>query len=294
MVVGTSGWTQFAGEWYPPGLPATERLTWYAERFDGVEVDSTFYALPARRTVARWARATPPRFTFDVKLHRLLSRHATPPSSLPRDLRSQIELADSGRVVLDERVELAMCERTLQTIEPLREAGKLRSLLLQLTPAVRPRDHQLGELETLLEALAEVPVAIELRHRGWLREPEPTLAWFRAVGAAFVCVDAPRIDAPTVLPPLDAVTRDDLAYLRAHGRNAEGYLKGRTAAERFDWRYKDAELREIADRARRLAREATHVRLMFGNGAHALEAAHRTRVILGQCPVGEQSMPTRR
>jgi uncharacterized protein YecE (DUF72 family) len=137
-------------------------------------------------------------------------------------------------VVLDARVELAMCERTLQTIEPLREAGKLRSLLLQLTPAVRPRDHQLGELETLLEAL------------------------------------------------------------RAHGRNAEGYLKGRTAAERFDWRYKDAELREIADRARRLAREATHVRLMFGNGAHALEAAQRTRVILGQCPVGEQSMPTRR
>jgi hypothetical protein len=39
VVVGTSGWTQFAGEWYPPGLPATERLTWYAERFDGVEVE---------------------------------------------------------------------------------------------------------------------------------------------------------------------------------------------------------------------------------------------------------------
>lgn len=289
MVVGTAGWTQFARESYPPGLPAAERLAWYADRFDGVEVDSTFYALPARGTVAGWARATPPRFTFDVKLHRLLSRHATPPSSLPTDLRSEAKIADSGRVILDERLERAICERTLRTVEPLREAGKLSSFLLQLTPAFRPRDHELGELEVLLAALEDDPVAIELRHRGWLREPEQTLAWFRAVGAAFVCIDTPRIDAPTVLPPLDAVTRDDLAYLRAHGRNAEGYLKGRTAAERFDWRYTDAELGEISGRAKRLAREAAHVRLIFGNGAHALEAAHRMRAILGQRPAREQS-----
>ena len=278
IVVGTSGWSQF-DDWYPPGLPAADRLACYAERFDGVEVDSTFYALPGLRTVDRWARVTPPGFTFDVKLHRLLSRHATPPSSLPADLRERAIL-DDGRVVLDGELELEMCRRTMRAVEPLRGAGRLSSFLLQLTPAFNPREHSLEELEQVAKALAPAPLAIELRHKRWLREAERTLGWFRSVGAAFVCVDAPQVEAPNVLPPIDAVTRDDLAYLRAHGRNAEGYLRGRSAAERFDWRYSDAELREVAGRANNLANDATHVRLMFGNGSHAVEAAQRARAML--------------
>src|SRR5829696_7206983 len=74
IIVGTSSWADpgFVEEWYPPGLPARDRLPYYAERFDAVEVNATFYALPAPRTVQRWAEITPPGFTFDVKLHRLL------------------------------------------------------------------------------------------------------------------------------------------------------------------------------------------------------------------------------
>src|SRR3954447_13261416 len=106
----------------------------YAERFEGVEVDSTFYALPGRRTVARWTAVTPAHFTFDVKLHRLLSRHAAPLSSVPTDLRERATVNERGRVVLEPRLEKALCERTLTTIEPLRDAGKLSSFLLQLTP----------------------------------------------------------------------------------------------------------------------------------------------------------------
>ena len=277
IVVGTSGWSY---PWYPPGLPARERLAWYAQRFDGVEVDSTFYALPGRRTTQRWSEATPPGFTFDVKLHRLLSRHAALLSSLPRDLRERAVLSDRGRVILDTELEAALCERTLETVEPLRRDGKLSSFLLQLTPAFRPPEHQLSELERLLALLAPVPVAVELRHRAWLRDADATLDWFRAAGAAFVCVDAPELDAPPVLPRLDAVTRDDLAYLRAHGRNADGYLRGRTAAERFDWRYRDDELMEIGARARALADAAATVRLMFGNGVHAPRSAQRMRDLL--------------
>jgi uncharacterized protein YecE (DUF72 family) len=85
LVVGTSSWADpgFVEEWYPRGLPARDRLAWYAERFDAVEVNSSFYAVPERRTVERWAQVTPERFTFDVKLHRLLSRHAADLKSLP-------------------------------------------------------------------------------------------------------------------------------------------------------------------------------------------------------------------
>jgi uncharacterized protein YecE (DUF72 family) len=282
IVVGTSGWSSPGYEaWYPPRLPERDRLGWYAERFEGVEVDSTFYALPAQGTVARWAAVTPAGFTFDVKLHRLLSRHAAPLSSLPTDLRNLATLTESGRVVLDERLEGEMCQRTLRAVAPLREAGKLSSFLLQLTPAFNPAGHQLCELEGLIAAFAPLPVAIELRHRDWLRDAERTLEWFKTAGAAFVCVDEPQGDAPTLMPPVDAVTREDLGYLRAHGRNKEAYLRGRTAAERFDRSYSEEELHEIAARARKLAAATANVRLMFGNGAHAPVAAQRMRQIIG-------------
>jgi uncharacterized protein YecE (DUF72 family) len=78
VVIGTSSWADpgFVEEWYPGDLPARERLRWYAERFEAVEVNSTFYAVPSAGTARTWARVTPDAFTFDVKLHRLLSRHA--------------------------------------------------------------------------------------------------------------------------------------------------------------------------------------------------------------------------
>src|SRR3954469_16097850 len=101
--VGTSSWADpgFVQEWYPPGLPPRDRLPWYAERFDAVEVNSTFYAVPAAATVQRWAQATPDDFTFDVKLHRLLSRHAAGLDSLPKGLRDGASTTGRGRVRLD-------------------------------------------------------------------------------------------------------------------------------------------------------------------------------------------------
>lgn len=278
VVVATGGWS--VPDWYPPGLKPRERLRSLPERLDAVEIDSSFYALPAAATVERWAKITPERFSFTAKLHRALSRHAAPLDSLPRDLRDGVRLTERGRVVLDEELEAALCARTLRVFEPLYGAGRLSCLLLQLTPAFSPSDHRLSELEPVVQALAPVPVAIELRHRDWLRDRDATLAWFREAGAAFVCVDAPRTDAPVAMPPEDAVTRADLAYLRAHGRDAESYLRGRSAAERFDYRYSDAELHELAGRARELATSAQRVESVLANGRHALESALALRELL--------------
>ena len=74
IAVGTSSWADpgFVEEWYPPGLPARDRLAYYAERFDAVEVNATFYAVPDAKTVERWVGQTHDGFTFDVKLHRRL------------------------------------------------------------------------------------------------------------------------------------------------------------------------------------------------------------------------------
>jgi uncharacterized protein YecE (DUF72 family) len=82
------------------------------------------------------------------------------------------------------------------------------------------------------------------------------------------------------MPREDAVTRGDLAYLRAHGRNAQGYVRGRSAAERFDYAYPDAELEELAGRTRALAEEAERVHCVLANGGHALESALAVRELL--------------
>jgi uncharacterized protein YecE (DUF72 family) len=290
ILVGTSSWADpgFVEDWYPKGLASRDRLAWYAERFEYVEINSTFYAIPAEKTVARWAEITPDEFVFDVKLHRLLSRHSAGLDSLPPDMREGAETNERGRVLLTPELESALLERTLETVEPLAESGKLGPFLLQLTPAFGPGEHDLDELAPLAERLKETGLAIELRHRGWVRDKrvEQTLDWFEGHGAAFVCVDSPPGDHVPILPPIDAVTRRDLAYLRLHGRNTEGYLHGKTVAERFGWIYSDDELEEVAGRVKKLAEDAGQVHVAFNNNrsADAPSAARRFRELIGQDP----------
>jgi uncharacterized protein YecE (DUF72 family) len=290
IVVGTSSWADpgFVEAWYPKGMPARERLPWYAERFEAVELNSSFYAVPERPTVRRWAEVTPPGFTFHVKVHRLLSRHSAGLDSLPPELRGGARTSERGRVVLTPELERALAERLVEEVGPLAEAGKLGAFLLQLTPAFSPGRNQLDELDPLLEALRPHRVAIEFRHRGWVEgeRAERLLGWMSERGAAFVCVDAPREEHLTIMPPLDAVTVDELAYMRLHGRNAKGYLTGRSVAERFGWRYSDEELEEIAGRGHALAEQATEVSVMFNNNRldDAPTAAARLRALLGQDP----------
>jgi uncharacterized protein YecE (DUF72 family) len=290
ILVGTSSWADpgFVEEWYPRGMAARERLPWYAQRFRTVELNSSFYAVPERSTVRRWSKVTPDGFLFDVKVHRALSRHAAPLQSLPPDMRAHAETNERGRVTLTPELERELARRLVEEVSPLDEDGKLGCFLVQLTPAFAPKSHDLDELGGLVQALSPHRVAIELRHRGWVREEraERTLGWFSEHGVAFVCVDAPAGDHVPIMPPLDAVTRDDLAYVRAHGRNEHGYLTGKTVAERFAWRYTDDELEEIATRAHGLAEQAGDVHVMFNNnrGDDAPTAAQRFQSLLGQDP----------
>ncbi len=297
ILVGTSSWADpgFVREWYPPKLPAKERLPWYAQRFEAVELNSSFYAIPDRNTVHGWVEATPDGFVFDVKVHRLLSRHAAPVDSLPPDLRDGVQRNERGRVLLEPEIETTLARRLIEETEPLAEAGKLGAYLLQLTPAFSPGGHRLEELDALVECFAGRRLAIELRHRGWVSDKrrEQTLGWFSERGVSFVCVDAPPGDHVPIMPSLDAVTNGSLAYLRAHGRNTEGYLTGKSVAERFAWRYSDDELQEIESRVEALAEQAGEVHVAFNNNRDddAPTAAQRFRALLGQAPPAEDPPP---
>jgi uncharacterized protein YecE (DUF72 family) len=168
--IGLSGWNYAhwrGGVFYPPRLAASRWLGFYAERFDTVEVNSTFYRLPRREAVARWVEQTPDGFLFSVKASRYLTHIK--------------RLRDLGPGL----------EKFLERIEPLLESPKLGPLLWQLPPTFRRDD------ERLAEALARLPRGlrhcVEFRHPSWF--VEKTYALLREHGVALAIGDRPQVNA---------------------------------------------------------------------------------------------------
>jgi uncharacterized protein YecE (DUF72 family) len=285
--IGTSSWAdlEFVRDWYPPKLPAAARLSWYADHFDYVEVNSTFYAIPLKKVVDRWDSETPSNFLFDVKLHGLLSRHAVKATSLPPDIRRDAETNPRGKLILTPKLERLVAERILKEVEPLRGAGKLGAFLLQLSPSFSPQKHKLDELEQLASLFRDERLAIELRNRNWLTEPqrEETLAFFQRQRLPLVLVDAPESEHFTVMQSENLVTSPKLAYLRLHGRNERGYIAGKSVAERFNYDYSEDEIAGVATRVRDLAEQTQEVHVAFNNNysLYAPKAALRLKVAMG-------------
>jgi uncharacterized protein YecE (DUF72 family) len=289
ILVGTASWSDpgFVEHWYPKKMKAGDRLAWYAQHFDMVEVNSTFYSVPEPRTVEGWCAKTPNDFVFNVKLHQLFSFHSTPAKLLPPELQRAAGIDGKGRVAVTPELRDKLLRIFIATMSILRREEKLGNLLLQLSPAFSPHRHKLEELEPLLDQLEDFRVAVELRNRNWVTGDalRSTEHFLREHEAIFVNVDAPAADHFTIMPSdLDEVTSDAAAYLRLHGRDARAYTTGKTVATRFHYDYSDKEVEEVAERSRRLAREAKETHVVFNNNAldFAPRAASRLRKALGQ------------
>jgi uncharacterized protein YecE (DUF72 family) len=229
--------------WYPRGVStAKARLAYYAERFDTVEVDSTYYHLPDPAVTGRWAQRTPPEFTFHVKAHATMTHH---------------EPADQERAFAEFRA----------SIQPLELSGKLRGILLQYHPRFVKSAEAKAELERVRGLLDPLVPLVEFRHRSWLEEEEraDTFAFLERNGLAYVSVDAPRTRASNVVPPVAAATHP-VAYVRFHGRNANTWnVRAEKSWQRFDWMYSEEELAEWVEELGRLSREADEVYALFNN-----------------------------
>ena len=209
--IGTCSWADEALSkyFYPKGLPAGERLGYYAQEFDTVEVDSTFYRLPAEEMVARWAERTPPGFTMHVKAFGIMTRHPVRLEQLPPDLRDEVPTDDRGRVERPSReLRAELFHRFHQALEPLRSAGKLGGILLQFASYIVYRDRSLEYIEWAQEQLRGDEALVEFRHSSWLNEEnrDAVLSFLEDRGLSLVIVDAPRLDSPTVIPTVPALT----------------------------------------------------------------------------------------
>jgi len=274
--IGLSSWTDKSliesGAFYPPEVrDARSRLEYYARRFpDLVEVNSTYYALPAERTAGYWVERTPAGFIFDIKAFALFTFHPTPPAALPKDLRALLpaELLEKERLYFDQvpqDIAQESLRRFVQALFPLHQAGKLGAILVQFPHWFYPKPANLDHILWLKESLAPYPAAVEFRNHDWMdeRHRAHTLSFLAEHNLTYVCVDEPQ-GLRSSVPPIAAATSAGLAYVRFHGRRRETWEKrGVTVHERTRYLYKPEELREWVPKMHSLAEQAREVHVLM-------------------------------
>lgn len=248
ILVGTSGYSfaDWVGPFYPPGTRSGDYLAYYARHFAGVEVNSTYYRIPAPRVLELMERKTPEHFRFVVKLNQAMThQNATDPA-----------LYGEFRAVL----------------QPLKDAGKYDGLLAQFPWAFRRTDANKAHLEALRALLPDEPLWVEFRHASWMHPRLPE--WLRERSLGYCAVDEPRL--PGLVPPVTHLTTD-AAYVRLHGRNERTWW-GRGGGDRYDYDYAEHELQEWVERIRALAEKAKQTYVFFNN-CHAGQAARNAKLM---------------
>lgn len=291
--VGTCSWADksliASGEFYPMGVSsAEERLKYYASQFDSVEVDSTYYAIPAVHTTGLWAERSPGSFLFHVKVYGALTGHGTDPRTLPKDLRELLPAVDKEKCniyIKEPQLLKAVADAFAASLAPLRTAGKLGLLVFQFPPWFWYKAANLDYILKCRELMGDLPIAVEFRHGSWLTEHHrgEVLKFLRDHGITYVIADEPQYGTLASVPFLPEVTTE-IAYFRLHGRNSEAWLKkGVETSDKYDYLYSDVELRDFAATARKVSAKAGTVFVMFNNCrvGHAMRNALELLKIIG-------------
>jgi len=254
IFVGTSGYAYT--EWveagfYPPGTRSGLMLPVYARHFSIVELNYTWYQMPKAEAVERQRQQVPLQFQFAAKLTRSLT-HEIDPHTWP---------------------EHAVAFR--DGVAPLVQAGQLAAVLVQFPPAFTRSVSNRRHLAALLDALADLPLAVEFRHRSWVADRVFDELQRRRV--TLVAVDEP--DLPGLFPALDTVTNPDLFYVRFHGRNARGWRSG-NMQQQFDYSYGHDELQVwITEKIEPMCTRAGRGILFFNNHVRAQAPANARQMI---------------
>jgi uncharacterized protein YecE (DUF72 family) len=275
--VGIAAWTEPTlvkpGVFYPAGVSsAEERLRYYASRFALAEVDSTYYALPARQMAELWVERTPDDFVFNVKAHALMTDHPTETKRLPKVLREALprDQADKPRLYakdLPPEIFEEVWRLFREALGPLAESGKLGVVLLQFPRWFVPSRANADALVKARERLEGLPIAVEFRHRSWLsgRMAERTPAFLSEHNIPMVIVDAPP-GTKSSLPSTPIVTSNDIAIVRLHGRREDTWEeRNEIVSERYRYLYDEAELEEWVHPVLEVAAQVPETHVIFNN-----------------------------
>lgn len=283
--VGTSGWSYptgngtWNGVFYPAagqrprGSGKFDELKFYAEHFDTVEINSTFYRIPSVSTAQSWARRTPKDFDFSLKLYQKF----THPDMFHE--ATGADPYDLGKADVD-------AFRT--AIDPLASAGKLGALLAQFPASFKNDENSRGYLAWLLGQFRDYELAVELRHRSWSDDPAPALQLLGAFGAAWTQIDEPKFKL-SIRQNLDPNVKT-FYYLRLHGRNAAQWWRHDKSEDRYNYLYTAKELEPFADAVREATRKEVKKAYLYANNHFSAKSVANAAILkhqLGQDLPGE-------
>lgn len=239
--VGTCGYSykDWLGTFYPATIRQNEMLPYYASVFGAVEIDASYYGVLQAGTAARMNARTPQEFRFCFKVPQTVSH---PPE------------AGLSAVHPDAAAFVA-------SVTPVLEAGKFGCALLQFPNGFHPNERTERYLESVVDALAPLPIVVEFRNREW--QAARYFELISQLGAGWCNVDMPSYDT-LMRPGSDVSSR--IGYVRFHGRNAAKWWTGDNTT-RYDYNYTAEELvpwtRRVAEIDERV--EATYA--FFNNHA---------------------------
>ncbi|AWP45911.1 DUF72 domain-containing protein [Levilactobacillus brevis] len=266
ITIGLTTWKE-----HPALIGGEERpvtLTEYAGRLPVVELDTPFYGIPRQSTVANWQAAVPDGFQYILKANQVMTRH-------------------DRQHPLDEAGITAAFDQFIMAIQPMVTAGKLMTVLFQFPPFFNRTTANIQYLRDVRLKMGKLPVAVEFRSPSWFETPGMTadvMAYLQSLKLTNVTTDEPH-NLNDGIPLVETVTTPELAVVRLHGRNAQGWFNQGTdwRKTRTLYRYSEAELQDIAALVKRVAQHAQQVCVIFNNNSakDAAPNALRLQEILG-------------
>ena len=286
---GTRGWQRLKGI-YPARTRPTEMLSIYGEHATVVEAENVFSGIPKPERVQEWVDQSPEEFKFDVVAFGGLTLYQRRPGADPRRKKSWTDIAVEPPGVLFEDLR--------ESLAPLQAAGRLGAVILQFPPWFEAGSAGREYLGRVREELPDLPLAAEFRHPTW-QVPvnyDSTLETLIELEIGAVVADLPS-ESDEWYPPFDMTTVDDLAVIRLHGQNAEGWARTvQSPAEPVAYTYEDGDLAAWVARIRSLSLEAAEVHVLVGTAppdaalasakalAEAVDAADEAEARWGYVP----------
>jgi uncharacterized protein YecE (DUF72 family) len=244
LYLGTGGYSNddWLGLLYPSGTKSSDYLSIYAEHFNAVELNSSFYAIPGLKAFAGMVEKSKSKLRFSIKI--------------PQEMTHQ------------RKADAELYQRLFESVAPLREVGMLGPFLAQFPYAFHRTAENRLYLKELVERFKSELLAVEFRHWSW-DNPEVREA-FKEAGVIWVSVDYPQLRG---LPKSGLHVTSDIAYIRMHGRNKDNWWEGKDASERHDYQYSLEELRPWVRQIAEQAEQLSQVYLMMQNTTkgHALK-----------------------
>lgn len=257
ILLGTSGYSydDWKGRWYPPDLPRNQMFDYYAERFNAVEINSTYYRIPGPQMMQSLVRRARGRVTFSIKM--------------------ASEVTHKGD--LSPKTVRAYC----LAVAPAAEASALGAILFQFPYRFHDTAENRAYLERAIGLFSEYTNVVEIRHASW--QSEDALGFFRDLGVSLCITDMPRLNK---LPQTNFALTGPIAYFRFHGRNSANWFTSDNSADPYDYLYKGEELAPWVEPIQEAEKQADTTFAFFNNHVHgqAPANAYQLAEMLGAGP----------